>query len=168
MANVGVGMRSDYINKRKVNLHKALEQVIQTHPLVKDRFKHAKLTQKIVGYGLPLGSKERPISGDHFMLVGDAAHLIDPLTGEGIGNAFYSGFIAAEQAVQCLEQENFSAAFLKAYDQRVRRVLGSEMKLSYQIQRAFANAFVCNLTASIISGNQKFYQVIANMQANAD
>ena len=167
-ANVGVGMRSDYIQKRKVNLQKALQEVITTHPLVKDRFKNAQLEGKIVGYGLPLGSKERHISGDHFMLVGDAAHLIDPLTGEGIGNAFYSGFIAAEQAVKCLETNRFDVEFMKAYDQRVRRVLGSEMKLSYQIQRAFSNAIVCNLTASIISGNQKFYQVIANMQANTD
>jgi len=40
------------------------------------------------GYGLPLGSKKRVLSGDRYMLVGDAASLIDPFTGEGIGNAF--------------------------------------------------------------------------------
>ena len=167
-ANVGIGMRSDFLKKRKVNLNKALEEIIQTHPLVKDRFKNATLEGRVVGYGLPLGSKERKISGDHYMLIGDAAHLIDPLTGEGIGNAFYSGFIAAEQAVECLKQNDFSESFLNAYDKRVRRVLGSEMKLSYRIQRAFSNRWVCNLTASIISGNQKFYNIIANMQADTD
>ena len=168
MANVGVGMRSDYINKRKVNLKEALANIIEQHPLVKPRFENAVLKEKILGYGLPLGSKPRTLSGDHFMLVGDAAHLIDPLTGEGIGNAFYSGFIAAEQAAACFKAGDFSAATLQAYDQRIRRVLGSEMKLSYNIQRAFSNPIVCNLTASIISGNQKFYNIIANMQADTD
>ena len=167
-ANVGIGMRSDFLKKRKVNLNKALEDIIENHPLVKDRFKNAQLEGKVVGYGLPLGSKERKISGDHYLLVGDAAHLIDPLTGEGIGNAFYSGFIAAEQAVECLKKNDFSENFLAAYDKRIRRVLGSEMKLSYRIQRAFSNPWVCNLTASIISGNQKFYNIIANMQADTD
>ena len=84
-----------------------------------------------------LDQKSVKLSGDHYMLVGDAAHLIDPLTGEGIGNAFYSGFIAAEQAIECLKANNFSTTFLTAYDKRIRRVLGSEMKLSYRIQRAF-------------------------------
>lgn len=167
-ANVGIGMRTDILQKKKINLKDTLAEIIESHPLVKDRFANARLVDKVVGYGLPLGSKQRIISGDHFMLIGDAAHLIDPLTGEGIGNAFYSGFIAAEQAAKCLEENNFSAEFLKAYDIRVQRVLGREMKLSYQIQRAFSNPLVCNLTAYLISGNQKFYQVIANMQADTD
>ncbi len=167
-ANVGIGMRSDFLKKRKVNLNRALEDIIQNHPLVKERFKNAKLEDKVVGYGLPLGSKERQLSGDHFMLVGDAAHLIDPLTGEGIGNAFYSGFIAAEQAVECLKVNDFSQEFLTAYDKRIRRVLGSEMKLSYRIQRAFSKQWVCNFMASIIAGNQKFYNIISKMQADTD
>lgn len=168
MANVGIGMRSDFIKKRGVNLKDALQRIIQNHPMVKDRFQNAQLEGTVTGYGLPLGSKRRKISGDHYMLVGDAAHLIDPLTGEGIGNAFYSGFIAAEQAAACLQSNDFSASTLTAYDKRVRRVLGSEMELSYKIQRAFSNRWVCNLTAAIISGNQKFYEIIANMQVDED
>ena len=168
MANVGVGMRTDHLNRKKVNLKKALHEIVQNHPVLKHRFANAELHGKIVGYGLPLGSKSRHISGDHFMLVGDAAYLVDPLTGEGIGNAFYSGFIAAEQAVECLRENNFSADFLKDYDKRVQRVLGSEMKLSYRIQKSFAHPWVCNLMASIIAGNQRFYRIIADLQADAD
>ena len=43
------------------------------------------------GFGLPLGSKVATISGNRFMLAGDAASLIDPVTGDGIGNAMLSG-----------------------------------------------------------------------------
>jgi geranylgeranyl reductase family protein len=162
-ANVGVGMRSDIIKKRKVNLRKMLDFIVEEHPKFKDRFAGAERVGKVAGYGLPLGSKTRNISGDHFMLVGDAGHLIDPLTGEGIGNAFYSGFIAAEQAEQCLLKNDFSAAFMKAYDVRVKRVLGSEMKLSYKMQRMASYPFLVNVIANIIAGNQKVVNVITGM-----
>ena len=167
-ANVGLGMLTDIISKKKVNLKKAFADIIEKHPEIKERFKEAEQIGKIEGYGLPLGSKTRPISGAHYMLVGDAGHLIDPLTGEGIGNAFYSGFIAAEQARDCLKEQNFSAAFMKAYDVRVARVLGSEMKLSYKMQRIGQYPFLLNIVANIIYHNQKIITVISNMYTDFD
>ncbi|MEN0003202.1 MAG: geranylgeranyl reductase family protein [Bacteroidota bacterium] len=162
-ANVGLGMRSDILTKREVNLRKAFDDIIQHHPTFKERFKDAEPISKLKGFGLPLGSKRRVISGDHFMLIGDAGHLVDPLTGEGIGNAFYSGFIAAEQAQKCLQEQNFSAAFMQAYDVRVARVLGSEMRLSYRLQRMLMYAPLVNLIANIIASNQKIINVISGM-----
>ncbi len=161
--NVGVGMRTDILKKRNVNLRKTLDYLVHEHPKFKDRFSDAKQLSKTEGYGLPLGSKTRVISGDHYMLVGDAGHLIDPLTGEGIGNAFYSGFIAAEQAEKCLRAENYSARFMKAYDVRVKRVLGSEMKISYKLQKMASSPFITNIITGIIASNQKVVNVISSM-----
>lgn len=162
-ANVGLGMRSDILAKKKLNLKTSLQEILRQHPKIAPRFEDATLEGKVIGYGLPLGSKTRVISGEHYMLVGDAGHLVDPMTGEGIGNAFYSGFIAAEQAVECLAQQNFSAEFLQAYDIRVARVLGSEMKLSYRLQRFISFPWVANLMGYVISKNQKTIQVLSNM-----
>ena len=162
-ANVGLGMRSDYISKDKVNLRKCLDHIIDHHPDIKERFAEAEMIGSVQGYGLPLGSKKRILSGDHYMLVGDAGHLIDPLTGEGIGNAFYSGIIAAEQAQKCLEAQDFSANFMQAYDVRVQRVLGSEMKLSYRLQKMLRYPLIVNIIARIIAGNQKILTVFSKM-----
>ena len=162
-ANVGLGMRSDILSKRKFNLRVELQQLIQDHPSLKERFAEAELIGGIQGYGLPLGSLKRTISGDHYMLIGDAGHLVDPLTGEGIGNAFYSGFIAAEQYQKCLEANNFSGEFLKAYDVRVDRVLGSEMRLSYRLQKMLMYPWVVNILASIIASNKKVLDVLSGM-----
>lgn len=162
-ANVGLGMRSDILRRRKTNLRKALFEVIEGHPALRERFKNASLVGEVKGYGLPLGSKRRPLSGDHYMLVGDAGHLVDPLTGEGIGNAFYSGFIAAEQLQQCLAANDFSAGFLKAYDQRVGRVLGSEMRLSYQMQKMLSYPWLVNLLANLIAGNRRVVALLSGM-----
>ena len=162
-ANVGLGMRSDILSKRKFNLRKELEALIQQHPVLKERFAEAKMIGDIKGYGLPLGSKKQIISGDHYMLIGDAGHLVDPLTGEGIGNAFYSGFIAAEQLRDCIEQNDFSASFLRAYDKRVDRVLGSEMRLSYRLQQMLQYPFIVNTITYIIGSNKKILEVLSAM-----
>lgn len=162
-ANVGLGMRSDFVSQRKYNLKQGLTETLKKHPKLKERFKDAELEGKILGYGLPLGSKKRAISGDNFMLVGDAGHLIDPLTGEGIGNGIYSGFIAAEHAQQCLEKNDFSAEFMKAYDVRVARVLGTEMKLSYQLQQMLRYPILANIIAYIITSNRRVIDVLSQM-----
>jgi menaquinone-9 beta-reductase len=162
-ANVGLGMRSDIVKDRKVNLRKEMLRIIAENPSIAPRFADAELIGEIQGYGLPLGSKTRQLSGDHYMLVGDAGHLIDPLTGEGIGNAFYSGIIAAEQAELCLSKEIFSEKFLSAYDVRIQRVLGSEMKLSYQMQRIGSKPFLLNLVANIIQSNRKILDYFSAM-----
>jgi len=167
-ANVGLGMRSDYVQKRKVNLRAELQNIIETHPTIKERFAGAQLSGSIKGYGLPLGSKSRSISGDHFMLVGDAAYLVDPLTGEGIGNAFYSGFIAAEQARDCLAAQDFSAETMLAYDKRVDRVLGSEMRLSYKMQGIACYPRLLNWSGYIIRSNQKMLSVLSKMYTDFD
>ena len=162
-ANVGLGLRSDYLKKRGINLREAFLKIIQDHPLLGPRFAGAVMEGKPEGYRLPLGSKTRTISGDHYMLLGDAGHLVDPLTGEGIGNAIYSGFIAAEQAQKCLETGDFSARFLNAYDRRVARVLGSEMQLSYRLQRMLRYPWLTNLLAKWITRNRWLIELISQM-----
>ena len=168
MANVGLGMRSDILAKKGLNLKTALQRIIEKHPVISRRFEGAELIGKVHGFGLPLGSKTRPISGDHFVLVGDAGHLIDPITGEGIGNAIYSGFIAAELAEQCLLENDFSAARLKAYDERVARVLGKEMKLSYRLQKLLSYPGVVNFMSRVVTGNQRMIKLLSTMYTDFD
>ena len=163
LANVGLGMRSDFISQKKYNLRKSLTEVIEQHPHLRERFKNAELDGKITGYGLPLGSKKRHISGERFMLIGDAAHLIDPLSGEGIGNAIYSGVIAAEQAQACLSANDFSEKTMLAYDARVERVLGKEMQLSQRLQKLMGRTWLVNLLADWVARNRKLVDFISLM-----
>lgn len=165
-ANVGLGMRSDFVSKKRYNLKKEMASLLATHPELKQRFAEAEQLTPIRGYPLPLGSKKLPLSGDNYMLVGDAGHLIDPLSGEGIGNAIYSGFIAAEQAVKCLEEQNFSAEFLKPYDARIARVLGAEMKISYQLQKLMSRMWLVNFCARLVARNPNLIYTISDMYAD--
>lgn len=136
MANVGVGILSERIREKKINLREQMLYAIKNNPKIAPRFANARLVDKIQGWGLPLGMERQPLSGNNFILTGDAACLIDPFSGEGIGNALYSGMLAAAAIQQAAEQNNYNAAFIKqAYDDVVYKRLGDELKLSATLQR---------------------------------
>lgn len=162
-ANVGVGMRTDKVSAKKVNLKQEMLRILKDHPDLKDRFEHAELDGPVMGYGLPLGSKKRPISGDGYMLIGDAASLIDPFTGEGIGNAVYSGFFAAQHAAQCLEKEKFGADFMKSYDAAVYGRLWDELSLSFKMQKLVNYPWLFNLVVNKARKNKTLSDTISCM-----
>jgi geranylgeranyl reductase family protein len=162
-ANVGLGMRSDYVSKKKIDLKKKLPEVIEKYPQLKERFRHAEQIDKTRGYGLPLGSKKRPLSGDHFMLVGDAASLIDPFTGEGIGNAVVSGMCAALHAKEAVSQNDFSSNFLKQYDDTIYRRLWAELKLSHRMQKLVNYQWLFNFVVKKANHNKVLRETISVM-----
>ncbi len=167
-ANVGVGMRSDIIKKKKIDLKKALHRCINEHPFLKNRFKEARMIDGMKGYGLPLGSKKRKISGAHFMLVGDAASLIDPFTGEGIGNALMSGMFAAQTAHRATQNQNFSETFLEQYDQQVYKRLWPELRLSSILQTLLKFPFLFNLLVNRANANPTLKNAISCMFDDLD
>lgn len=134
-ANVGFGMVSKEIQQRKINLTKSLKSIIETTPILKEKFAEATLEGKILGFGLPLGSRKTALCGNGFMLCGDAGSLIDPLQGHGIDKAMWSGHLAAKQAVACFEKQQFDAAFLKNYERAVYDKFGWEFTRNYWVMR---------------------------------
>ena len=156
---MGIAIVSADVSHRKLNLKKCLEEVIETR--FKERFAHAAINGKIEGFGLPLGSKRRKLSGDNYILTGDAASLIDPLTGEGIANALLSGVIAAEKAAECIAKNDFSATILRGYDERIYRMRGQEFRVSYWLQRQFRRAWFFDGLVWLISKNQHLARTFA-------
>jgi geranylgeranyl reductase family protein len=167
-ANVGVGMLSSAVSRKKVNLKKEMLRMIATHPELQRRFAKAELVDDIRGFGLPLGSRKRPISGDNYMLLGDAGALIDPFTGEGISNAMISGRWAAEQAEKCLQQQNFSAPYMQGYDKAVYNRLWKELKLSRQMQKLLHYPWLFDKVASKASKNKALAETISCMFNDLD
>lgn len=86
------------------------------------------------GYQLPLRRDDEPVVRGPAMLAGDAAALIDPLSGEGIWAAFVSGRLAAEAATRYLGGE---AADLGGY----QRALDAEMREEILVSRRLMALF---------------------------
>jgi flavin-dependent dehydrogenase len=135
MTNVGIGMLSSRISQKRVNLRRTFETLLREHPLLSHRFKEAVPLETAHGFGLPLGSAKRSISGSRLLLAGDAAGLIDPFTGEGIGNAIRSGRIAADHIISCFKAGDFSSSFNLQYDKAIYGKMWREFKTSSLLQR---------------------------------
>jgi menaquinone-9 beta-reductase len=71
----------------------------------------------------PLALAPRRPSGDGFMLVGDAARVTEPVTGEGVYFALKSGELAADAAHGAFARGDLSAKAMESYDAACRRAL---------------------------------------------
>ena len=128
-ANIGVGLLKSRAKKKKYNLQEIMSQVINSKNF-KHRFKNSNALEKPKGWNLPFGNTKRGNHGNGFLLLGDAAGLVDPFTGEGIGNAMESGKIAANIVLKAKKINNFSSQILSEYDKVLWEYLGSELKTS--------------------------------------
>lgn len=165
LANVGFGIlqNNSSQNDKHMKLRDTLNTITRTLPSIAPRFQNAALMEGIKGFALPLGTKKRPLSGNRFMLCGDAAALIDPLQGHGIDKAMWSGYFAAQQAMRCFVAANFSADFMKQYDTTVYKKVGFELKRS-TLMMLFFNRFPSVFNILVALGqNKSFIQKIVKV-----
>lgn len=165
-ANVGIGMDHRDIKRRGVNLKRALQAAIDS-PAFRERFAGARPAGEPVGWNLPVGSKRRRIHGDGMLLLGDAAGLIDPFTGEGIGNALYSARFAVETAAEAKAVGDFSASFLQRYENGLWESLGSELKVSTKLHELSRRGWLMNWVIRKAARNADLSDLICGMMANA-
>ena len=97
------------------------------------------------------------------MLVGDAGHLIDPFTGEGISHAMISGVHAADVAHEMIGSGDLSASATKRYDQRVWKRLGKELAISTRLQRMANQAWLFDLVVDRANRNPALADTISSM-----
>lgn len=167
-ANVGLGMLSSAVSKRQINLKKEMANLLETIPSLKERFQDAVPLTEIEGYGLPVGSVKRTLSGNRFLLLGDAAGLIDPFTGEGIANAIRSGRVAASHVLKAFEQQKFDAEFNLHYDKEIYYRMWNEFKFSHTLQKLFRHPRIINFVVRKANKNKSVQTLISSMLNNMD
>lgn len=160
-ANVGLGIRADYQKKKNLNLKKELFRIIENHPQISKRFQNAKLEDDVKLFGLPLGSKKRKLYGKNYLLTGDAGMLIDPFTGEGIGNAMVSGVAAAEAINKWLVTDSIND--LANYQKVIERKLWSELQLSHKLQQLANYSVLFNFVVKTASRNRAIQDTFSAM-----
>ncbi len=84
------------------------------------------------GHHLPVRSKASSMGDDQVLLAGDAAGMIDPLSGDGIYGAVRTGGIAAEQVVESLET---------GQPVRYSEAMDEAMLHEYQVGQTLRDAF---------------------------
>ncbi|NUM30758.1 MAG: geranylgeranyl reductase family protein [Bacteroidetes bacterium] len=167
-ANVGVGMLSQNVIEKKIDLKKMFENTLKFNPKIAPRFESAIQQTSFQGWGLPLASKKMKISGNNFLLCGDAASLIDPFTGEGVASAMLSGKLAAETIEEAMEKDDFSATILRKYDLKYFKTTQAETRISTILQKLIRNEKLFNFVLKRISKNNELKNVLTLMFADVN
>jgi flavin-dependent dehydrogenase len=97
-----------------------MERWIEQNAKIKAMLVGAKPVGPIKGYPLRIDFPTAPTYQGRILLVGEAAGLVSPLTGEGIDFALESGRLAAGYIGEMFTAGDFSAARLAGYDQMLR------------------------------------------------
>jgi len=164
LANVGVGMVKKELKQRKVKIRQAHIAATESMEFGR-RFKNAELIGGISGWNLPAGSKRRQVHGDGFLLIGDAAGLVDPFTGEGIGNAMCSAKIAAASIAEAVKIGDFSKKTLDIYETKLWNAIGGELNLAYKLQKTARMQPLVNLVVGKASRSKHVSDWISEMIA---
>ncbi|MCC6411158.1 MAG: geranylgeranyl reductase family protein [Saprospiraceae bacterium] len=129
-ANIGLGMVARTYPKNETHVKELLINQIGANPGLIQRIGKGTMNGKVLGWPLTMYNPKSPVVSDRVLLIGDAAGLINSLSGDGIQYAMLSGRWAAQTLVACIKQNDFSAAALNSYTQQVKKELGYDFALS--------------------------------------
>jgi geranylgeranyl reductase family protein len=124
----------------------------------------------IKGAFLPWGDFRRVPGQGAVLLVGDAAGLVDPITGEGIALAMKSGQLAARAAVVSLDQPERALRHYKRalrpihrslrMANMIRPLICSEMTARYVEQRFRTSSTLKRSFMELVSGDQEYSDIL--------
>ena len=178
--NVGCGMLASELDKRKGKLRAIQHHIIHEHPIFKERFADATMVQgSNRGWQLPFGSprngkdlQPRRMFGNGIACIGDSASLIDPFSGEGIGNAFVSSRLMCE-AWGTIEKDDdgrkvWDITTGLAYQNAVWKTLGAELSNSHRMQKMLKRTWLVNWMIKKAGRKPKLQEVLTEMIASKE
>ncbi len=125
-ANIGLGITGSYAKDGK-----AAQQYLDE--FLEWKYPQASVLTTVVG-GIPVAKTVKEMVSDGIMLVGDAAHTVNPVTGGGIVSGMRSGLLAAETAVKALNNTGPSKKNLVPYEKAWHKVGGKNHERFYRIK----------------------------------
>jgi len=124
-ANVGIGILPSLTKKGPKEY---LDDFISKH------ISDGEIVEVVAG-GVPVKGPIETAVADNVMLVGDAARHADPITGGGIVNAMKAGFFAGSVAAEAVEKGDYSARFLRKYDELWKNDFGKSLHRNKILQQ---------------------------------
>jgi geranylgeranyl reductase family protein len=136
-ANVGAGLLPRR-GRKAPGSATMLSQFLSNGHLHK-RFQSARQVGPVKGFPIRTDFQRSPVVGDRLLLVGEAAGLVNPFTGEGIDYALESARIASECLMACIERGDLSRLALGDYECALRHRFQRDFVLSHRMRRQYMN-----------------------------
>jgi geranylgeranyl reductase family protein len=154
-ANIGVGF---FPRRGSGTAVEAFDRFVKRLPAVSA----ARQVGPVKGYPIRVDFLRAPTTATRTLLVGEAAGLVNPLTGEGIDYALESGQIAAEHVVQGIAS-GVHQAWLCDYDRLLRERFEKIFRFSEWIRDWYCKPAVLNLLVPLANRRPELRQLLANI-----
>jgi len=145
--NVGTGTFTQRVRQDGIALRETLARFVSDAAAAQGRLAQTEPIGAARGHPLRTRLGDTRTHAERILVVGDAAGLVNPFTGEGIATAMESGELAAAQALRALEAGDFSARALAPYsralkhryriDQQAGRILRLSLNHPQLLNRIF-------------------------------
>jgi flavin-dependent dehydrogenase len=93
------------------------------------RFEDARIEGKRIAIG-PLSYRARRYSAPRVLLAGDAAHFLDPFTGQGVYLALRSAQLASRAVIRTLAEDIPEPRAWREYERQLRHEIARRRRLS--------------------------------------
>ena len=120
LANVGLGILNTLTEK---TAYQHLLEFVDNNPATQN----AQPVELNIG-GDPVGGVIKDLVADNVLVVGDAAGMVNPLTGGGITSGMTGGRIAGEVAAKAVKDEAWSAKDMKEYKKLCQEEVADSFK----------------------------------------
>ncbi len=127
-ANVGLGLSVEEAKKKSA--------IKFLHEFIEKKFPDAAILTHIAG-GVPCAKTCDRIVANNVILVGDAAHQVNPVSGGGIISGMIGGMIGGQVAAEAIAKKDLS--HLTEYEKRWQKRLGWRHDVFYNIKEAIAS-----------------------------
>ncbi|MDZ7315220.1 MAG: NAD(P)/FAD-dependent oxidoreductase [candidate division KSB1 bacterium] len=125
VANIGLGISGEAAREKPPIAY--LQEFMAEH------FPQASVLSTVIG-GVPCDQTLEQIVADGLMLVGDAAHQVNPITGGGIVSALLAGKIAGQVAAKAVALGSVGAKVLQEYPRQWSKSEGKNHAIFYKLK----------------------------------
>lgn len=112
ISNIGVYQRADRFKAHGRSLPQLLQRFVAEHP---ERLAASRPVGRARSWALPIMTRPWPPAGPGLLACGDAAWAVDPLAGEGIFQALWSGGLAGRRVVEALARGGVDRSVARRY-----------------------------------------------------
>ena len=137
-ANIGAGVSTKTLAKSGRNLKDFYERFLE-EPEIAGWLEGAEPEGPAKSWSLKMGMWGAKRHAQGLMTVGDAASMIHPISGEGVGYAIESGRLAASWAHEARSRGDYSASVLKGYATQLRHKRAREHVSGYALTNLVPN-----------------------------
>ena len=154
-ANVGYGvLRADVAStpgsRRGHDLKALWPRVLDTPALRAALGPRARAAEPVHAWPIPAGFSPGALGDGRVLYAGDAASVVDPLTGEGIAQALETGVLAA----RAVAAGGDATAVVTRYRRTVTEALGRDLRFASALQRVLRHPVAARATLRAVDVNE--------------